>query len=173
MIHLLSKKHKFCHGTVKTKRVAIISTRSTNYRKIATSMFKHDATTFKLSINRIIHKPWGKFSFVRSREITPSFCLGQGVRSGVSSRRGGSFDSQTLSAANDASSGNGEGSSWPEVRHIRTTLLAARTCTCTPLPAHKYVATSTSFLPIYFVPHISMVERIFQIFEKGGGGGER
>lgn len=51
-------------------------------------MFEHDATTFKLSINRIIHKPWGKFSFVRSREITPSFCLGQGVRSGVSSRRG-------------------------------------------------------------------------------------
>lgn len=51
-------------------------------------MFEHDATTFKLSINRIIHKPWGKFSFVRSREITPSFCLGEGVRSGVSSRRG-------------------------------------------------------------------------------------
>lgn len=94
--------------------------------------------------------------FVRSFERDNAVFLsrGRGEVGGFQSQRA-SFDSQTLSAANDASSGNGEGSSWPEVRHIRTTPLAARTCTCTPLPAHKYVATSTSFLPIYFVPRIS------------------
>lgn len=165
MIHLLSKKHKFCHDKNETR---IISTRSTNYRKIATSMFEHDATTFKLSINRIIHKPWGKFSFVRSREITPSFCLGQGVRSGVSSRRGRVstrklYRPPMMHRPEMAKVVPGRKCAtyvqhpWPRAR-VRA-----------PLPAHKYVATSTSFLPIYFVPRISMVERIFQIFEKGEG----
>lgn len=36
-------------------------------------------------------------------------------------------DSQTLSGSNDASSGNGEGSSWPDAHHIRRSF-AARTC---------------------------------------------
>lgn len=47
--------------------------------------------------------------------------------------QGASFAAETLSAANDASSGNGEASSWPEVRHIRTYTLGH------PLSVHKYV----------------------------------
>lgn len=74
--------------------------------------------------------------------------------------QGASFAAETLSAANDASSGNGEASSWPEVRHIRTTPLA------TPSPC---INTSMAAAPIYFC--IFMLERIFQFFGKRGRRG--
>lgn len=74
----------------------------------------------------------GEIFAIRSREITLYF-LSRPRRGDVGGLQGASFAAETLSAANDASSGNGEASSWPEVRHIRTYTLGH------PLSVHKYV----------------------------------
>ncbi|KAM0731236.1 hypothetical protein ACS0PU_002296 [Formica fusca] len=76
----------------------------------------------------IIHKPDSRRKFNGGRgegrmEFSGSYPYSRGVLfvSPVvaSFAGGGAAGSQTLSGSNDASSGNGEGSSRPEVRHIR------------------------------------------------------